>query len=316
VTVAAVVALALLGISLMLIETGRSPSPAEDAQPHPGGSAGSLIWADEFDGPRGRRPEPGKWRFDKGYGWGDRELQAYTDRRSNASLDGRGRLAITARKEAYARPDAGAASYTSARLNTRKRFEFAYGRLEARIRIPSGRGLLPAFWATGSDLNSVGWPASGEFDVMEVNGGHPSMVHATLHGPRRGHEDYTVAAQLRAATPLSDAFHVYGVSWSPGRIAFTLDGRIYAVRTPASLPSGSRWSFDHPFFLLLSLAVGPQWMGPPDATTPWPATMLVDWIRVWSGPKTYCPTGCARSSLPPWRHAQGVERPARSGAEQ
>lgn len=287
-----------LSVALILVEASGSFAGCRDAQPRLRGAAESLVWADEFDGPSGQRPDPSKWNFDTGFGWGDRELQSYTDRPSNASLDGSGHLVISARNESYTGPDGATASYTSARLNTHRKFEYAYGHLTARIRTPPGRGLLPAFWALGNDLDSVGWPASGEIDVMEVDGAEPSTLHGSLHGPRVGHKDYTLEATLQAAAPLSDAFHDYGISWSPGRIAFTFDGSVYAVRTPASLPSRSRWSFDHPFFLLFSLAVGPRWMGPPDSTTPWPASMLVDWVRVWAGPGTFCATPCARKLAP------------------
>jgi beta-glucanase (GH16 family) len=250
--------------------------------------AGSLVWADEFRGPKGARPDSEKWGFETGFGWGDGELQYY--RRANAALDGAGHLAIRGRNRRFTDAHGVRADYTSARLNTKDRFEFAYGKVEARIQVPAGRGLAAAFWALGSNLSAVGWPAAGEIDVMEVNGAEPATLIGNLHGPRRGHEDYSLLAERATAEPLSDRFHVYGVSWAPGRIAFSLDGKVYATRTPADLPPGSRWRFDHPFFLVLTLAIGGEWAGPPDATTSWPATMLVDWVRVWAGRKTFCPT--------------------------
>jgi beta-glucanase (GH16 family) len=249
--------------------------------------AGPLVWADEFRGPRGARPDPDKWRFETGFGWGDGELQYY--RRANAALDGAGHLAIEGRMEAYTDVHGVAADYTSARLNSDDRFEFAYGRIEARIRVPAGRGLVAAFWALGTNLSAVGWPASGEIDVMEVNGAEPRTLVGNLHGPRRGHKDYSLDAERRVAEPLSDRFHVYGVSWAPGRIAFSFDGKVYAVRTRADLPPHSRWSFARPFFLVMTLAIGGRWAGPPSAATPWPATMLVDWVRAWSRGSSYCP---------------------------
>ena len=271
--------LALLAGSAVLIS-------ADDRRPAPvSGGPATPLWADEFDGPEGTPPDPRNWTPETGYGWGDGELQAYTERPENASLDGLGHLAITARPERYETPG-GTAAYTSARLNTRHKFAFAYGRLEARIKVPAGRGLVSAFWALGADHDSVGWPESGEIDVMEVNGAFPSTVQGTLHGPRLGHIDYTVAAKYTARRALSEGFHVYGVSWSPGRIDFSLDDRVYAVRRPADLPEGSRWRFEQPFFLLFTLAVGPRWAPPPDDTTPWPATMLVDWVRVWPSART------------------------------
>jgi beta-glucanase (GH16 family) len=265
----------LLGSLVVTAEIDRAPGPARDAR----GSTATLIWHDEFNGRRGARPDPRKWSFETGYGWGDGELQSYTRRPRNAALDGRGHLVISARHERYTGADGRRANYTSARINTRTKFEFKYGRVEARIRVPRGRGLLPAFWALGRNLDTAGWPAAGEIDVMEVYD-DPFTVRGTLHGPRSGHREYAVEATRRVRTRLSRGFHVYGVSWSPGRIAFRLDGDVYAVRTPSDLPAGSTWSFNHPFFLLLNVAVGPRWLGAPDATTPWPARMLVDWVRV------------------------------------
>ena len=279
----------LLGALLVVIEACRFSEAFPGSAGGPRGGAGSLVWADEFNGPRGRLPDPRKWTLETGYGWGDRELQSYTGRPANVSLDGKGRLVVTARPERYTGPDGRAARYTSARINSRARFEFAYGRVEARIRVPRGRGLLPAFWALGSNLDRVGWPASGEIDVVEVNGREPFRLHGSLHGPRRGHKSYVLEATRPTPRPLASGFHVYGISWSPGRIAFRLDGEVYAVRTRFDLPAGSRWTFEHPFFLLLNVAVGPRWLGPPDATTPWPARMLVDWVRVWRGRATFCP---------------------------
>jgi beta-glucanase (GH16 family) len=285
----------LLVIGALLVGTEAQLSPEQSPGSHYSvrGDVGSLAWTDEFKGPRGRRPDPRRWSFETGYGWGDHELQSYTARPANASLDGRGHLAITARRERYTGRDGRTANYTSARMNTRAKLEFAYGRVEARIRVPRGRGLLPAFWAVGSNLDTAGWPAAGEIDIMEVNGSEPFTLHGTLHGPRSGHKDYTLEASRLARAPLSKRFHVYGVSWSPGRIVFRLDGSVYAVRMPSDLPADSSWSFDHPFFLVFTLAVGPRWLGPPDATTRWPATMLVDWVRVRLGRATFCPTVAA-----------------------
>jgi beta-glucanase (GH16 family) len=290
--------LLLLGALLVALAAHCSSRASHESRASALGGVGSLAWADEFSGPRGGRPNPRKWTLETGYGWGDRELQSYTGRPANVSLDGRGHLVITARRERYTGSDGRTANYTSARINSRARFEFAYGRVEARIRVPHGRGLLPAFWALGTNLDVAGWPRAGEIDFVEVYGSDPSTVHGTLHGPRRGHEDYALEATRRTGDSLANDFHVYGVSWSPGKIVFRLDGVPYAVRTRRDLPAGSRWSFEHPFFLLFTLAVGPRWLGPPDATTPWPATMLVDWVRVRRGRATFCPVVRARQLRP------------------
>jgi beta-glucanase (GH16 family) len=286
-----------LGAIVTVIETlASSPEPGERQA---GPAARPLVWADEFQGPAGARPNPRKWDFETGFGWGDGELQAYTSRSTNASLDGRGNLRITARRERLTHPGGATSRYTSARLTTQHRLELAYGRIEARVRVPAGRGLLPAFWALGNNLDSAGWPASGEIDIMEVNGAKPRLLSGTIHGPRRGHREFAVGGERRMAARLSSRFHVYGVRWSRDRIAFTLDGEVYAAFTRADLPAGSRWSFTRPFFLLFTLPVGGNWLGPPDASTRWPATMLVDWVRVRSaGLGTFCPTLRARDFRP------------------
>lgn len=301
--------LLLLGALLLAIEARPRSGASQDSPPRASGSAGVLAWKDEFNGPRGSRPNPRKWTLKTGYGWGDGELQSYTDRPLNASLDGKGHLAITARRERYTGPDGRTADYTSARIDSRGRFEFAYGRVEARIRVPHGRGLLPAFWALGSNLGKVGWPESGEIDIVEVYGDDPLAVRGTLHGPRKGHGDYALQVTRRTKDPLSNDFHVYGISWSPGRLVFRLDGVVYAVRHRSDLPRGSKWRFEHPYFLLFTLAVGPRWLGAPDGTTPFPATMLVDWVRLRSGGATFCPVVRAREL-----RARCPKRPPARGA--
>jgi beta-glucanase (GH16 family) len=248
-------------------------------------SAGRLVWSDEFNGPSGAPPDPAKWQLQTGgNGWGNQELEYYTARSRNAALDGAGHLAITARAESYTGPDSQSRSYTSARMQTEGLFQTAYGRIEARLKLPAGRGLWPAFWALGQNHDSVGWPWCGEVDIMENLGGDPFTAYGSLHGPAPGAHDgeYGLTATVRSKSSLAAAFHVFGVTWSPGRIVFTLDGVAYATRTPASLAPGQKWVFNQPFYLLLNLAVGGQWPGRPSAATHFPATMFVDWVRVYS----------------------------------
>lgn len=236
----------------------------------------TLAWSDEFEGPPHTAPDPSKWDYDLGGGgWGNRELQVYTKDTANASLDGEGRLAI--------RANPAGAGYTSARLVTRGRFEFQYGKVEARIQTPRAtQGLWPAFWMLGANLPKSGWPECGEIDILENIGKEPSILHAAIHGPgHSGGRGITAQTTLADNAPLSDAFHVYSVEWTPGRIEFSLDGRAYSTLTPASLPKGARWVYDHPFYLLLNVAVGGQWPGNPDSTSVFPQTMLVDWVRVY-----------------------------------
>ena len=169
---------------------------------------------------------------------GDRELQYYTARPINASLDGAGHLAITARREVYSGSDGVTRDYTSALIQTAGRFQTTYGWIQARIKLPSGAGLWPAFWAIGTDFDRVGWPASGEIDLMENNGSDPFKVYGVLHGPMPGQANgYNLVAAARSASSLAVGFHVFGIDWSPGKIVFTLDGVRYATRTPASVAS-------------------------------------------------------------------------------
>ena len=242
-----------------------------------------LIWSDEFKGPAGGSPDSTNWSFDTGGdGWGNNELESYTSRPGNASLDGKGDLVITARAEKYTGSDGITRPYTSARLQTLNTFQFQYGLAEARIQVPSGQGLLPAFWMLGNEAyeSSEAWPGCGEIDAMEVLGSEPNVVNGTLHGPWPFAPD-GVGGTDESPTPLSAGFHVYGVEWAPERISFLLDGSVYKTITRADLPAGAAWPFQHPFFLLLNLAVGGEWPGSPDASTEFPARMVVNWVRVW-----------------------------------
>ena len=263
--------------------THRRGHRSRHAAPAASGSARwpRLVWSDNFNGPAGAKPNPGKWRFDTGAWGGNEELEYYTSRPANAERDGRGHLVITARAEAFSGRDGATRSYTSARLQTLHTFQFEYGLVEARIKVPAGQGLLPAFWMLGNNAYQPGgWPGSGEIDTMEVLGSQPNVVKGTTHGPWSW-APHGVGASLRSPTSLASGFHVYGVEWEPNRISFLLDGSVYQTITPADLPPGAAWPFRHPFFLLLDLAVGSVRAGSPSPTTPFPAQMIVDWVRVW-----------------------------------
>ncbi len=234
-----------------------------------------LVWSDEFNGAPGSAVDPAKWVYDiGGNGWGNQELEAYTDSRANSHLDGEGHLVVKALQVAGGK-------FTSARLKTLGKFSFKYGRAEARIKIPFGQGIWPAFWMLGTDIESKGWPECGEIDIMENIGKEPDTVHATVHGPGySGGEGISKAFQI-AAGRLADDYHVYAVDWTPERLDFLLDDHVYQTLTPASLPKGAKWVYDHPFFLLLNVAVGGAWPGNPDPTSVFPQTMLVDYVRVY-----------------------------------
>lgn len=245
--------------------------------------AGAAPLLEEFNGPAGASPNPAVWSSDTGGNWGNgKELESYTESPRNAALDGQGHLVITARHEAFTGADGIAREYTSARLETTGKYSFTYGRIAARIKVPSGAGLWPAFWALGEPApGAESWPATGELDVMELLGNNPSVAYGTVHGPSAGSaEGYKVQGAYHARTSLAGGFHTYSATWTPQSIAFAVDGHTYSTVTPASLPAGASWPFDHPFHLLLNLAVGGEWGGPPTAATQWPAQMVVDWVHV------------------------------------
>lgn len=240
------------------------------------GQTWQLVWSDEFNGAANTPPDPSKWGYDLGGGgFGNAELETYTNSPDNASMDGNGNLVIH-----VLRPSAG--TYTSARLKTQDKFSIAYGKIEARIKIPYGQGIWPAFWMLGANINKVGWPTSGEIDIMENVGKEPGTVHGTVHGPGySGSNGIGQPYSLPAGQRFADDFHVYTVIWSPATVEFQVDGNSYFKVTPASLPSGTKWVFNTPFFLLMNVAVGGYWPGYPDATTTFPQTMTIDYVRVY-----------------------------------
>jgi beta-glucanase (GH16 family) len=249
-----------------------------------------LVWSDEFDSADGSLPDAKKWKHDiGGNGWGNHELEYYTNRTANASVRA-GKLEITARREDYTGSDRVARQYTSARLKTQEIFAQAYGRFVARIKIPRGQGIWPAFWMLGDDIENNGWPACGEIDVMENVGKEPATIHGSLHGPGySGDQDFTSIFHLPGGPKFADDFHEFSAEWELNVVRFSVDEHQYAEFRPARLPAGKKWVFDHPFFILLNVAVGGDWPGPPDANTQFPQTMLVDYVRVYkaaSGLKT------------------------------
>jgi len=262
---------------------------------------GGITWQDEFNAGAGTPLDQSKWKFDTGgSGWGNNELEYYTSSTSNVVHDGQGHLAITARRENPANYQChyGFCQYTSGRILTADKFTQRYGRFEASIKIPKGQGIWPAFWMLGNDIGTNPWPASGEIDIMENVGKEPNTVHGTVHGPGYSGAE-GIGGGRTIGAPLGDAFHTYAVEWSPNLIVWFLDGSEYFRITPASL-GGDRWVFDHPFFMIMNVAVGGYWPGNPDASTVFPQTMLVDYVRVsaWTDGGTP-PTGATglRSTL-------------------
>jgi beta-glucanase (GH16 family) len=265
-----------------LLPTGPAHGASLDARTAPRAAAAALrtVWIDNFSGRAMTLPSSSKWRFDTGgNGFGNKEKEYYTNTTSNVRVDGAGHLLIVARKENrglhcwY-----GPCQYTSGKITTAGKFSQKYGRVEARMKIPVGRGIWPAFWMLGTNINDVGWPACGEIDIMENVGQIPGTVYGTLHGPGYGTGG---SATLPSAQRFTDAFHTYGIQWAPNEVQFLLDGHVYATRTPANVP-GKKWVFNHPFYLILNLAVGGTWPGDPDSSTVFTQALEVDYVAVYA----------------------------------
>lgn len=257
------------------------PAPAAEARP----AAVAATFTDNFDGPAGGAVDGSKWGYETGDNVSNHERQYYTDGTRNAALDGQGNLVITARKENPANDNCwyGRCEYTSARLSTAHTFSSTYGQVEARIKVPRGQGMWPAFWMLGSDIGSAGWPDCGEIDVMENVGYEPSTVHGTIHGPGySGSGGIGAGYTLPDGQKFADGFHTFAVDWSPNKITWSVDGTVYQTRTPADL-NGNRWVFDHSFYIILNLAVGGYWPGDPDGSTTFPQQLVVDYVKVTGG---------------------------------
>jgi beta-glucanase (GH16 family) len=236
-----------------------------------------LVWSDEFDGSAGESPDPAKWTYDIGTGqngWGNSELEYYTNRPTNVSLDGNSNLMITAKSELYS-----GSAFTSARIKTSGLFEQTYGRFEARIKTPWGPGIWPAFWILASNVDSVGWPQCGEIDILELRGQKPNMMNGTVHGP-----GYSGAGGITKTFALQNNrfdvdFHVFAVEWGKDYIDFFVDNTLYHQITPANITGN--WVFDHPFYIIMNVAVGGNYLGFPTPQTPFPQTMFVDYVKVY-----------------------------------
>lgn len=268
--------LPLLALSFLSVALNAQKPASEGKQ------TWKLVWSDEFNGPNGSAVDASKWVMEVGgEGWGNQELEYYTNRPQNLFIQD-GHLVIQARRESYTGSDGVSRNYTSARLKTAGKFSQTYGRFEARIKIPSGQGMWPAFWMLGDDIDGAGWPACGEIDIMENIGKEPSTVHGSIHGPGFvGTDGIEAPYMLRGKRRFADDFHIFAVEWEPNAIRFYVDRDLYVTRTPADLRPGWKWVFDHPFFLVLNLAVGGDWPGNPDSNTVFPEKMLVDYVRVY-----------------------------------
>jgi beta-glucanase (GH16 family) len=208
-------------------------------------------------------------------GWGNQELQNYTNKPENVSLDGDGNLVITAIRNGN--------SYTSARLSTQHLFSQKYGRFEARLITPYGPGLWPAFWMLGSNIETAPWPQCGEIDIMELRGQEPHIIHGSLHGPGYSGGNPVTKSYALNNDRFDADYHTYAVEWNDSRIDFFVDGYLYQRVERSELPG--EWVYDQPFFLLLNVAVGGNYVGFPTAQTPFPQKMIVDYVRVYQEAK-------------------------------
>eukprot|EP00696_Hemimastix_kukwesjijk_P009942 gnl/Hemi2/22525_TR7512_c0_g1_i1.p1 gnl/Hemi2/22525_TR7512_c0_g1~~gnl/Hemi2/22525_TR7512_c0_g1_i1.p1 ORF type:complete len:320 (+),score=80.46 gnl/Hemi2/22525_TR7512_c0_g1_i1:81-1040(+) len=252
---------------------------------------GNSSGPTSLTGLRRAPPSPANWNYDLGNGgWGNKELETYTNSTSNAHLDGNGFLIVTG-------ISTGDGQYTSARLKSLGLQSFGYGRMETRMKIPITQGSWPAFWMLGDDIVTNGWPACGEIDIMENVGFEPSTVHGTLHGP--GFADgVAVAPYSLSSGRFDDDFHVFAVERSAGSISFFVDDTLFETITPANLPPGASWPFDNKtFFFIINLAIGGNWPGNPDQSSVFPLTMYVDYVRVYASATVTAPAKPAPTLL-------------------
>lgn len=253
----------------LLVACGGAATPT--ATPIPELPGWELVWHDEFDG---KAINSANWTYDLGGGgWGNGEAQYYTNRSENARVEN-GLLIIEARQEKYE-----GSYYTSARLKTQGLQAFQYGRIEARLKVPAGAGLWPAFWMLGDNFSTVGWPDCGEIDIMEYVGREPDLIMGTLHGP--GYSGALGLSQWnRQSYPIADDFHTYAVEWKEGQVDWYYDGVKYFTVTRADV-GDRQWVFDHPFFIILNLAIGGSLGGTIGLQTAFPAQYQVDYVRVY-----------------------------------
>jgi beta-glucanase (GH16 family) len=269
-----------------VIGAGGGAGGGGSSPPSPPPTSGwKLTWSDEFDGPNGSAVDGSKWSYDVGgSGWGNQELEYYTSGTSNAVIEN-GMLAITATQDGASSHSCwyGPCQYTSARINTAGKFAQQYGRFEARIQIPEGQGVWPAFWMLGQNIGNVGWPQCGEIDIMENIGRTPDSTYGTTHGPGPGnYPGAGLSGAFNGGQPMGNGFHVYATEWDAQAVKFIVDGSVYWTVTRAQLPAGATWVWDQPFFVILNFAVGGGWPGNPDGSTSFPKQMLVDYVRVYA----------------------------------
>jgi beta-glucanase (GH16 family) len=230
-----------------------------------------LAWHDEFEG---AALDDTAWTYDQGgHGWGNGEWQVYTKRPENVRLEN-GELIIEARKEDFLDRE-----YTSGRIKTQGLKTWQYGRIEARMKIPRGQGIWPAFWMLGDNIQTSAWPNCGEIDILENIGKEPAIIHGTVHGPGYSGSRGVGGPYTLSSGAFADDYHVYAVEWEADQITWFVDGTEYFKVTPAGVPG--EWVYDHPFFIILNVAVGGGWPGNPNETTVFPQMLRVDYVRIY-----------------------------------
>ena len=231
----------------------------------------SLVWAEEFDG---AALNSANWNYETGAtGWGNNELQFYRNDPGNVRVEN-GRMIITARKEQF-----GGAEYTSARVTTKGKKEFQYGRIDIRAKLPKGQGIWPALWMLGANIGQVGWPACGETDIMELIGHQPNKVHGTAHWGAAPPSTYRTGTYTLTQGDFSQEYHVFSLIWVENSMQFLVDDQLYHTVNVGHV-SPATYRHTAPFFFIANVAVGGNWPGSPDASTVFPQSMYVDYIRV------------------------------------
>ncbi len=277
-----VTALAVAAIAVLIMRVLQVPAPSDTAPKET--SMPGLIWSEEFDGPTGQGVNRSRWQVAEGAGgWGNNELQNYTDDPANLALDGEGHLASTGQRHQTRDEQGRDSAYTSARITSIP--TAPDGRIEARINVPSGPGLWSAFWTLGKNHDKVGWPTSGEIDIMETMNDtvevHANAHAATTDGSGQEIGRWQKLQTTRPDAPVSGSWHTYSLERKDDELRFLLDGVEFHRIRADQLTEGQSWPFDQSQQLLLNLAIGGDWPGSPTTSTPFPATMLVDYVRVY-----------------------------------
>lgn len=259
---------------IMLMNSGCSPDKFQKTDK----KNWVLSWSDEFNEGIGKQPDPAKWTYDLGRGqdgWGNQELQVYTNHPENISQDGEGNLVITAIRNGN--------TFTSARIKTQGLFSQKYGRFETRLKTPYGPGLWPAFWLLGDNIDTDAWPLCGEIDVMELRGQEPNAINGSIHGPGYSAGNAITKKYTLPNGRFDNEFYIYAVEWDAEKIDFFVNDFLYHRIEKADVPG--TWVFDNPFFMILNVAVGGNYVGFPTDQTPFPQKMTIDYVRVYTESK-------------------------------